>query len=152
MTDKAVLKWSVIANQSFEFTVTSESELLPVEKWGLYEVHHDSGIGCVNALFRDDDLALKPVFNSSKVTCSKAFIASLTELEVKQLGLPSPSQILLRISTKWRVPTRQGTHLPHDSFWVNSWKNRATSTMQVFSSMITSPPEPMIAPTSCTDS
>ena len=45
------------------------------------------------------------------------------------------------------MPSRQGTHLPQDSFWVKFMKNRATSTMQVSSSMTTSPPEPIMAPT-----
>ncbi len=52
----------------------------------------------------------------------------------------------------WRVPTRHGTHLPHDSLCVNSRKNRAMSTMQVFSSRTISPPEPMIAPIFLTES
>ena len=50
------------------------------------------------------------------------------------------------------VPTRQGTHLPHDSSWTNSRKNRATSTMQLSSSITIRPPEPMIAPNSDSDS
>ena len=44
------------------------------------------------------------------------------------------------------VPSRQGTHLPQDSFWVKFIKKRATSTIQVCSSMTTRPPEPIIAP------
>ena len=44
------------------------------------------------------------------------------------------------------VPTRHGGHLPQDSSWQKSRKNRATSTMQVSSSMTIMPPEPMIAP------
>jgi hypothetical protein len=50
------------------------------------------------------------------------------------------------------VPTRQGVHLPQDSSWTNSRKNRATSTMQVSSSMTINPPEPMMAPSSERDS
>ena len=50
------------------------------------------------------------------------------------------------------VPTRHGTHLPQDSSCTNSRKNRATSTMQVSSSMTIRPPEPMIAPSSVSDS
>ena len=52
----------------------------------------------------------------------------------------------VRISSIRRVPSRQGTHLPQDSFWVKFMKNRATSTMQVSSSMTTRPPEPIMAP------
>ena len=51
-----------------------------------------------------------------------------------------------RISSIRLVPSRQGTHLPQDSFWVNSMKKRAVSTMQVSSSITTRPPEPIMAP------
>ena len=44
------------------------------------------------------------------------------------------------------VPSRQGTHLPQLSRWVKLMKNRATSTMQVSSSITTMPPEPIMAP------
>ena len=44
------------------------------------------------------------------------------------------------------VPSRQGTHLPQLSFWVKSRKKRARSTMQVWSSTTTMPPEPTMAP------
>ena len=50
------------------------------------------------------------------------------------------------------VPMRQKVHLPHDSRWVKSRKKRATSTMQVVSSMTTRPPEPMMAPVRLIDS
>src|SRR3990172_1744617 len=50
------------------------------------------------------------------------------------------------IPSIWRVPTRQGTHLPQDSFWVKVIKKRAMSTMQVSSSMVTIPPEPTMDP------
>ena len=45
-----------------------------------------------------------------------------------------------------RVPSRQGMHLPQLSFWMNSMKYLAKSTMQVDSSTTTSPPDPMIVP------
>ena len=51
-----------------------------------------------------------------------------------------------------RVPMRQGTHLPQDSFWVKFTKKRARSTMQVVSSMTMTPPEPMIAPACLSES
>ena len=59
-----------------------------------------------------------------------------------------PSLAIMRssVSSIRLVPSRQGVHLPQLSFWVKCMKNRATSTMQVSSSMTTSPPEPMIAP------
>ncbi len=60
---------------------------------------------------------------------------------------PSPPTMRSRISSIRRVPSRQGTHLPQLSFWVKFMKKRATSTMQVWSSITTSPPLPIIAPT-----
>ena len=44
------------------------------------------------------------------------------------------------------VPILQGTHLPQLSLLVKSIKNFAISTIQVFSSITTIPPEPIIAP------
>ena len=52
----------------------------------------------------------------------------------------------------WVVPTRQGTHLPHDSSRQKSMKYLATLTMQEVSSMTIIPPEPMNEPTSISDS
>ena len=60
--------------------------------------------------------------------------------------VPLPSVILLRISSRRRVPIRQGVHLPQDSSTVNSRKNLAMSTMQVSSSMTIRPPEPIMEP------
>ena len=60
---------------------------------------------------------------------------------------PFPATIFSRISSILLVPSRQGTHFPHDSFWVKFIKNLATSTIHVSSSITTSPPEPIIAPT-----
>ena len=57
-----------------------------------------------------------------------------------------------RISSMWRVPSRQGMHLPQLSRWMKSMKNLATSTMQLSSSMTTRPPEPIMAPSSLSDS
>ncbi len=45
------------------------------------------------------------------------------------------------------VPTRHGTHLPHDSSRQKSMKYLATLTMQLVSSMTIIPPEPMNEPT-----
>ena len=58
----------------------------------------------------------------------------------------------VRTSSIRLVPMRQKVHLPHDSRWVNSRKNRATSTMQVVSSITTRPPDPMMAPVLLIDS
>ncbi len=57
-----------------------------------------------------------------------------------------PPVMRSKISSIRFVPSRQGTHLPQLSRWVKLMKNRATSTMQVSSSMTTMPPEPIIAP------
>jgi hypothetical protein len=45
------------------------------------------------------------------------------------------------------VPTRHGTHFPHDSVLQKSAKDRATSTIHDESSLKIMPPEPMIEPT-----
>ncbi len=65
---------------------------------------------------------------------------------------PFPSVILVSTSSIALVPRRQGTHLPHDSSWTKFMKNLANSTMQVSSSQITIPPEPIIEPSSSNDS
>ena len=61
---------------------------------------------------------------------------------------PLPSTILFRISRSARRPSLQGRHLPHDSSLRKSMKYRATSTMQVSSSITIMPPEPIIEPAS----
>ncbi len=60
---------------------------------------------------------------------------------------PKPFVMRVSISSMRFVPMRQGTHLPQDSSWVKLRKNRAISTMQVFSSMTIMPPDPIIEPT-----
>ena len=65
---------------------------------------------------------------------------------------PLPSTILSRISNIRFVPSRHGTHLPQLSRCVKFIKNLATSTIQVFSSITTRPPEPMIASSDLTES
>src|SRR5208282_3692469 len=61
---------------------------------------------------------------------------------------PSPSEILVRTSSRASLPSRQALHLPQDSSLVNWMKNLETSTMQVSSSITIIPPEPIIEPTS----
>ena len=61
-------------------------------------------------------------------------------------SVPAPSVIAFRMRRHLFSPTRHGMHLPHDSECVNSMKYRATSTMQLSSSITTMPPEPMIDP------
>lgn len=100
MTEQASLNWSQTVDGHFEFTVTNNQRNEPVERWGLFKIQHQNGQGCVNSLFRDEDLELKPTEKSHSVICSKVFIASLTELEIKQLGLPAPSQAKIKIKSK----------------------------------------------------
>ena len=50
------------------------------------------------------------------------------------------------------MPSQQGGHLPQDSSWVKSMKNRATSTMQSLLSRTMRPPEPMSEPAATSDS
>ena len=61
-------------------------------------------------------------------------------------SFPFPLVMLVRILSICLMPSRQGTHLPHDSSVRNSMKYLATSTMQVSSSMTIMPPEPIIEP------
>ena len=65
---------------------------------------------------------------------------------------PLPSVMRVRISSMRFVPMRHGTHFPHDSSLVKLRKYFARSTMQVFSSMITRPPDPMMAPAAVRES
>ena len=71
-------------------------------------------------------------------------VASSSSLS-RSSSSPLPATIFSRISSIRLVPSRQGTHLPQDSRWVKDMKNRATSTMQVCSSITTMPPEPTMA-------
>ena len=65
---------------------------------------------------------------------------------------PLPSVMAVSISSMRFVPSRQGVHLPQDSDCVKLRKNLATSTIQVSSSMTTSPPDPIIAPAAISES
>src|SRR5665647_1317136 len=66
----------------------------------------------------------------------------------RSFKVPFPVVILVRISSILFVPILQKVHFPQDSFCVNERKKRAISTMQSSSSRTTSPPEPIMAPTS----
>src|SRR4030042_200368 len=61
-------------------------------------------------------------------------------------SLPFPLLILVRILSICLMPSRHGTHLPHDSSARKSRKYLATSTIQVSSSITIIPPEPIIEP------
>src|SRR5665811_989094 len=60
---------------------------------------------------------------------------------------PRPSVMFVMILSICLVPSRHGTHLPHDSSARKSRKYLATSTMQVSSSITIMPPEPIMDPT-----
>ena len=64
----------------------------------------------------------------------------------RSFAFPLPEQILFMISSIRLVPTRQKVHFPHDSLCVKERKYLAISTMQLVSSIMTIPPEPIIAP------
>src|SRR3989304_4377891 len=61
-------------------------------------------------------------------------------------SLPLPFVMFVRILSICLMPSRQGTHLPHDSSVRKSRKYLATSTIQVSSSMTIIPPDPLIEP------
>ena len=61
-------------------------------------------------------------------------------------SFPKPSTISINLSSITLRPSLQGTHFPHDSPTEKSVKNLAVSTIQVRSSIITTPPEPIMAP------
>ena len=84
------------------------------------------------ALFPSPHNAVLDIISAS---CSNRSISS---------GSPFPSTIRSSISSIRFVPSRHGTHLPQLSLWVKFMKNLATSTIQVFLSMTTKPPDPII--------
>ncbi len=63
-------------------------------------------------------------------------------------SFPRPSVMSVIISSIRSIPSRQGTHLPHDSSWRKFRKYFVTSTIQDPSSITTIPPEPTIEPAS----
>lgn len=99
MTKKAQLQW-IRENDHFAFTLVSDGKNIPVDEWGCFDVNHEGRSTNISCLFRGADR--KEVSQSDNVTllCSDQFIASLTEIEVMHLGLPSPSQCRLQIKGK----------------------------------------------------
>src|SRR5271157_2389340 len=63
-------------------------------------------------------------------------------------SFPSPLQILVSTSSNASLPSLQVVHFPQDSSFVNWMKNFATSTIQVSSSMMIIPPDPIMDPAS----
>jgi len=100
MTKSAKLNWELMSNGNIEFNAVSSKGTELVERWGLYSLEHEFGHGSANCLFRDVDNEIKPVFSDKSIICNKQFISSLTEIEVKQLGLPTASQCKIKIKSK----------------------------------------------------
>ncbi len=99
MTNKAILNWSRIAN-GFEFKVEQENKCLLPSTWGRYQITHGDNTVLVDALFRECDESYRPEFSDDRVVCSDQFIATLTEIETKQLSLPLVSHAKLKISAE----------------------------------------------------
>ena len=66
--------------------------------------------------------------------------------------LPRPASILSRISRMRREPTRQGVHLPHDSWTKKRIVRLTTSTIHVSSLMTIIAPVPNADPAAANDS
>ena len=99
MTNKAILNWSRTAN-GFEFKVEYKNKPLPPSAWGRYQITYEDNAVLVDALFRECDESYRPEFSNDKVVCSDQFIATLTEIEAKQLSLPIVSHAKLKISAE----------------------------------------------------
>ena len=101
---------------------------------------------------RAEDRVGRGLAQAAQAACAGPCSAQL--LQLRQVGHAWPARRLIWSSSMHicTVPTRQGMHLPHDSSRQNSMKYRATSTMQDVSSMTIMPPEPMIEPSSMSDS
>ncbi|WP_166422949.1 DEAD/DEAH box helicase [Paraglaciecola sp. 20A4] len=99
MTNKATLYWSRI-EKGFEFRVEHDGNYLPPNSWGRYAITNGNNQVLVDALFRVTDDVSQPKVFDDKIICSDPFIATLTEIEVKQLGLPQVSQARLKISAE----------------------------------------------------
>ena len=74
-----------------------------------------------------------------------SIISASSSSSSKSLNSPFPATMRSKISSILFVPSRHGTHFPQLSLWVKFMKNRATSTIQVSSSITTRPPDPIMA-------
>lgn len=99
MTNIANLTWSR-TEQGFEFKVEHKNQPVSPSSWGRYQISHGESTVVVDALFRECDLLYRPVFMDDKVICSDQFIATLTEIETKQLSLPLVSHAKLKITAE----------------------------------------------------
>ena len=99
MTNKAILNWSRIAN-GFEFKVELDGTSLSPRSWGRYQISDGDNTVLTDALFRECDQSIRPEFLEDKVVCFDPFIATLTEVETKQLSLLVVCQGKLKISAE----------------------------------------------------
>ena len=96
---KAILLWSR-TELGFEFTLSAGDTPVHPDSWGRYQVSTDGNNVIIDSLFRDCSADIKPLFHQNKIVCSDQFIATLTEVETKQLGLPKVSQAKLKITAE----------------------------------------------------
>ncbi|MEH6814018.1 MAG: DEAD/DEAH box helicase [Motiliproteus sp.] len=96
MTKKAQLSW-IRSDDRFTFSLLSEGLKVPADEWGRYSVEHPAGRANVSCLFRGLDQGSVHRTGDQSLSCDDGFIASLTEVEVMHLGLPTPSQCRLQI-------------------------------------------------------
>ncbi len=99
MTNKANLYWSR-TTEGFEFYVEFDGRTVESSRWGRFQLTNGDSLVIVDPLFRECDSDYKPQFLNDKVICSDRFIATLTEIETKQLNLPSVSPARLKISAE----------------------------------------------------
>lgn len=99
MTNKATLYCSRTL-EGFEFSVEYNGEKIPPASWGRYQLTNEDNVAVVDALFRECDSEHQPQYLDDKVICSDKFIATLTEIETKQLNLPTVSHAKLKISAE----------------------------------------------------
>lgn len=83
----------------FEFAVSKHGEFLHPDTWGRYQLESSERKVLSDALFRDCDADIRPEIQNDKLVATDAFIASLTEIEAKQLGLPNVCPAVIKITT-----------------------------------------------------
>jgi SNF2 family DNA or RNA helicase len=99
MTSKAILNW-IRTEDGFEFQVEYANKYIQPSSWGRYQINNGDSPVLVDALFRECDECYRPNFLDDKVICSDQFIATLTEIETKQLSLSPVSHAKLKISAE----------------------------------------------------
>ena len=92
----ATINW-IQNDDGITFTLlNSSSELIPVTKWGLFDINTVHGKGSVASLLSilDDDGVTTDM---DSCVLSNSCVAQLDEIEARQLGLPSPLPVRLQI-------------------------------------------------------